>query len=513
MVFHRFKKWAKYKKDDRKEVEDIRYVSHDLEENMKWLKEEFQCCSDVRIITKEIEKDGEQLKAIWVYCEGLSDVKRINREAIPAIQKWISSVSGKFIVDDVLPKSMSFINVTTLDKVDQIVDAVFNGKLVLFFEGFQKAIVLDVADPPRRKPEETNTERSIRGPRDGFVENIDDNISLIRRRLKTKTLRYELFVIGKRSKTKVGLLYLSDVINMDFIQEVRQRLSQIEIDVLISSNQLEELLTDSPFTLFPIFDYAGRPDFVVDSLLRGRFCLVIDGSPTVSIAPANLTMLLKSSEDHHNFFTSSSLGGIIRGFGFATAIFLPAFWVSLSGFHQDEIPISLLATVVESRRGVPFPTPIEAFLMLVLFELFREAGMRIPSALGQSISVVGGLIVGDAAIRSGLTSPSMVVVIAISTLSGISLVNQSITGIITILRFFSLFLSSILGIFGFLIAIFLITLYLSTIKSFGVPYLAPMSPFSWRDFIMAFTRPNFKIQKRRADILSTRDKTRMRESP
>lgn len=508
MFFQRFRKGTKQNKDD----SEIGYVSREINQNLQWLKEVFECCSDVKILSKEFNKGKDQIKTILVYCTGLSDTKRINREALPAIQKWLETVSDRPIKEHDLPENWSFITVYTLEKTDQIVDAVFHGQLVLFFEGFQKAIVLDVADPPRRKPEESNTERSIRGPRDGFVEDIADNVSLIRRRLKTKTLRYELFTVGVRSQTKVGVLYIDDIINLDIIQEVRDKITRLHIDSLNSSAQLEELLTDSTLTIFPLFNYTGRPDFVIDSLLRGRFCLIVDGSPTISIGPANLTELLKSSEDNHNFFPSATLGSIIRTFGFVTSIFLPAFWVSLGSYHQDEMPITLLATVIESRRGVPFPTPVEALLMLVLFELFREAGMRIPSALGQSISVVGGLIVGDAAIRSGLTSPSMVVVIAIASLSGVALVNQSIAGIVTILRFFSLLLASILGIFGFLFSVFLILLYLSTLKSFGVPYLAPLSPFSLRDFIMAFTRPDFKIQDHRPKMLSENDKVRQREN-
>jgi Bacillus/Clostridium GerA spore germination protein len=505
VLFQRyFRKGSKYGEQE----SEPRQISQDLVQNEQWLKETFHCSHDVKIIFKEFKQTEGKIEAILVYCEGLSDAMRINREALPAVQQWLAAFSVDRVQGKNIPETWSFASVKSTENIDEVIDFVFEGHLVLFLDGWSKALVLDVANPPRRTPEETNTETSIRGPRDGFVEEISDNISLIRRRLKTKSLQYEQFTVGARSQTKVGLLYISDIINMDIIKEVRKKISKINIDSLNSSTHLEELLTDSPYTIFPIFNYTGRPDFVVDSLLRGRFCLVVDGAPTASIGPSNLTELLKSSEESHTFFLYSTFGVLVRIIGFLIAIFLPGFWVALGGFHQDQIPISLLATFVESRRGVPFPTPIEAFLMLTLFELFREAGLRIPNPLGQTISVVGGLIVGDAAIRSGLTSPSMVVTMAISAITGNTLVNQSLNGIIIALRFFTLFLSSILGVFGFLIALFAITLYLATIKSFGIPYLAPLSPFSFRDFVMAVSRPQAKMQDHRPKMLSTQDSTR-----
>lgn len=296
---------------------------------------------------------------------------------------------------------------------------------------------------------------------------------------------------------------------MDFIEDVRSRIHNITVDKMVSSTELEELISDSSYSIFPLLDYTGRPDYAVQSLLRGRFILITDGSPTVSIAPVNLFLLIKAPEDVHFNFLYVSFARILRIAGLAISLFLPGFYVALISYHQDQIPFLLLATIANSRQGIPMAPPLEILLVLGLYELFREAGVRLPKAVGQTLTVVGGLIIGDAAIRAGLTSPSMVVIASLIAVSKYTLVNQIVSGTVTVVSFFILLSSMLLGLLGFFVASFAVLLHLAKLKSFGLPYLAPISPIKIKEVIPSIVMLPWKLLRKRPEITKTKDRTRL----
>lgn len=358
----------------------------------------FKNCADVEIKRYEMG-DQKPREVLLLYCKGLADQKQINQYVISRIE---SVLDHNNITE--LEKKM---DLKPLQGSEEIISNVFSGHLILVFLKNNKLYTLNVNDPPQRTPEQSNTEISIKGPKDGFVEELERNVALVRKRLKTNSMCYESFTIGKRSRTKVALLYMNDIIQPKVINEARRRLQKINIDALQGSNQLEEILSDYSYSLFPLIDYTGRPDFVVDYLLHGRFVVLVNGSPTGVVGPANLTLLFKSPEDLYMPFYFVFFERILRLIGLILSIFLLGFWVALSAYNVEQIPFPLLATVTVSRIGLPLPAPLEALLMMGLFELFREAGARLPSTVGQTVAVVGGIIVGDAAIRAGLASTSM----------------------------------------------------------------------------------------------------------
>ncbi|UFJ42624.1 spore germination protein [Brevibacillus humidisoli] len=486
-----------------------REVSPDIHENEHWIKQAFTRCEDVKIKQHPPGRAPEH-SALLIYCSGMINYEKLETDVLPKLDAWLlkeiaieTSTSTHPI-----PVFMENWEVNQGTLLDDIVLRVFSGELVLFVDGIATYYAINIAKIPQRDPEETKTEISVRGPRDGLIEEIGVNVALIRKRLRTESFKYEQYVIGARSNTKVGLLYIDDIVNRDILQKVRDRLSQIQTDALTSIVQLEELLLPSSYVLFPMFNYTGRPDFAASSLLRGRFAIVMDGAPTAIIGPVNLLFLLDSAADKQMLFFIPAAERLIRVIGLLISLLLPGFWIALATYHQDQIPLSLLATIVEARKGVPFPTPLEAFLMLALFELFREAGLRLPAPVGPTLSVVGGLIIGDAAIRSGLTSPAMVVISAVTAVSSFTLVNQSLNGTITLLRLVVLLASSVLGLFGFLISSFAILLYLAALRSFGIPYLAPLSPISWTDLIKSVLNVPTKKMNRRPNLLMVRDQDR-----
>jgi hypothetical protein len=487
-------------------MDKVQMISPHLAENHTWAKSAFTNCRDVQI--QHMEFQSGSISALMIYCEGLADVKQINETIIPTLRNYLSDFQLQSLKGDSIPSDWPLFPLTKETELNNLVPNVFNGKLVMFFETVPAAFLLDIANPPSRKPEEANTEISIRGPRDGFIEELSTNVALVRKRLRTNSMSYEQFTLGTRSHTKLGLLYLKDVVKPEIVEDIRNRLQAIETDAVYSSNELEELLAESKFTLFPLFDYTGRPDFVVASLLRGRCALLLDGVPTAIIAPANLMLLFKASEDVHNSYSNIIYGRVLRLFSLCITMLLPGFYIAIATYHQDQIPLTLLATLVNSRKGVPFPTPIEAMIMILLFELFREAGVRLPSSIGQTLSVVGGLIIGDAAIRAGLASPALLVVISATVVSSFTLVNQALIGGVSIIRAGILIFSSILGIYGFFLSLFVVLIMLANLRSFGVPYLAPISPVIWRDIVPALIRLPASFQQKRPKMLKVKDKTR-----
>lgn len=443
----------------------------------------------------------------FVTCIGLSNATYINEVIIPSLADYltIKTIQQK---NANLLNEWNFLYKTTFIQPDELTNQVFDGNLILYFEKEQELYTIQTSEHPQRQPQEAITETSLRGARDGFIEEIDVNVALIRKRLRTDALTYKKFLIGKRSKTKVGLLYMNDIANPSMIRLVEEKLHAIDIDALISSTQLEELFSERKFPLFPYFDYTERPDYATQLLLNGRFIIVVDQSPSVISGPVNLLLLTKSPEDAHTFYLLATMQRMFRFLSIVVAIALPAFWVALTTYHQDQLPLPLLGTIITSRHGIPVNAPLEMFVLMIIFELVREAGLRLPSIAAQSLGIIGGIIIGDAAIRAGLVSPSFLVVAATSAVASFTLINQALVGSVTFLRFSLLFASAFLGLFGFFTSLFFIITYTANIRSFFLPYLTPISPLHFKDLVKALVRiPAAKISKR-SDSFLLLDKTK-----
>ncbi|WP_284645983.1 spore germination protein [Paenibacillus silviterrae] len=467
-------------------TEDIRHIFHKS--------------ADIVMEQMKLGDAEHEQPVLLLYCQGLADNNKINQYILPCLAKLINEDASRELD-----------NKWKLNRIaqrEQLIESVFSGQLILFFETLNILYSFDIAEPPQRTPAESNTEISIKGPKDAFVEELITNVALIRKRLRTSTMCYEQFTIGKRSKSKVALLYMEDITNRDIVNEVRDRLQNIDMDLLNSSSPLEEMLSDSSRSLFPLLHYTTRPDFVVDCLVRGRFAVIVDGAPTAVIGPANLMLLLKTPEDFYIPYYMGSFGLLFRFVGFAIALFLPGFWISMVSYNIDQLPFPFVATVSMARIGLPIPAPLEGFIMIGLFELFREAGERLPKAVGQTVAVVGGIVIGDAAIRAGLASTTFLVVAALTAVSSFALVNQSLVGTVSIIRLLVMLCSSTLGIYGFVLSLIAVVMYLSSLESFGVPYLAPLSPIRWRDIWLAIARKPWYKKNNRPEILQTVDSTR-----
>ncbi|MGN7356348.1 spore germination protein [Paenibacillus sp. SAF-054] len=473
-----------------------------------FLEQYYAKCQDVILHPFYVGTQENKQTILLIYCDGMTNAEQINQFVLPRLEKMYGK-TGFSAVEDI--EDCQYIPLSRI-QTDQLLKEldiqVFGGMLVVFFQELHAFFTMDVSNQPNRSPEESSTEASIKGPHDGFTESLSTNVALVRKRLKTQSFSVEHFVLSERGQTKVSLLYIKDIINEDIITDIRSRLENFDGDAIIGTSQIEDLVQGSLRSIFPLTDYVGRPDYVADSILSGRFAVLFDGSPMAIIAPITLTSLIKSPEDTNMPFHIVTIQRTMRLAGLLIAIFLPGFYIALTSYNIEQLPTPLLATIMNSRTGLPLSIPLEAFMMLFLFEVFHEAGIRLPKSVGQTITVVGGLIVGDSAIRAGITSPTMVVMVAVTIIATFTLVNQVLAGTTSIVRLYVLTLSSLLGMFGFFIALFSLVLHLATLECYGVPYLAPISPYVSRDVWEGLMRKPVRDMFRRPKVLRTQDPTR-----
>ncbi|VEF47740.1 spore germination protein XA [Bacillus freudenreichii] len=463
----------------------------------------FEDCSDIHF--KKLHFNEKE--SLLVYCIGIIDSKYLNERVIPELEYFFRHHDISYLTDISNLDMLHLQDVKKISSKEELIELVFSGYGVFYFNHSDILLGINMESKPQRQPEESSLEISIKGARDNFIEDITVNMALIRKRLPTNSLRSEEFSVGERSKTAVKVIYIDDIADKKMLQELKERIKTIDIDAIYSGHQFMTLL-DNKVSFLPTHDYSGRPDWVVKALVTGRIAILIDGIPYAVIVPVNFLLLVKSPEDTEYSALYGSFSRLIRLMGSFMAALLPGFWVAITSFHSSQMPLTLLATVVESRKGIPLPSALEAILMLLFFELFREAGLRLPIAVGQTLSVVGGLIIGDAAIRAGLTSPSMLVVIAASSVATFTLVNQSLVGVVSLIRLYILIMSSFFGFFGFFLSAFSVVLYMANIRTFGVPYLQVATRISFSDFIKSFFQMPVIFQKYRPNMINSKDKTR-----
>ncbi len=494
-------KYAGTSGDDWHKIDTAISANHPLVQSL------FTSMADVEMRMMTFGDTHSPQQALFLYSLGMINMESLNRDVLPNLHLYFLEHKERLsarILEATLPVSLQAVELYH----EPLVTHVFRGMLVIFFDGVDAAFVLDISQPPVRQPEEPGTEISVYGPKDGLVEEVTANIALVRKRLPTNSLSVQMFSVGERTHTAVALLYINDVIDADLLLEVQRRISLIQIDGLYASAQLEELLTTKKNRLVPLFALSGRPDFIAGSLLRGRFAILVDGTPSAVLGPTNLAFLFQSGEDEYMLSSFLVLQRALRYFGMILGLILPGLYIAIVSYHIDRIPLILLGTFITSHRGVPFTTPQETMMMLLLFEMLREAGNRLPGGLGQTLAVVGGLIIGEAAIEAGLTSPTVLVITGATAVASFTISYLALAGAITLFRIFIVILASIFGEYGFVIGLFAVIVYLSNVRSFGVPFLAPLSPFRRRDITYAFNSATANQPRKRPTILRTKDNSR-----
>ena len=367
--------------------------------------------------------------------------------------------------------------IKTVEKLNDFLDAMLVGEVGLLIDGVDESYMINAKGAEHRNITESTIEPVVRGPRESFVENLSVNLGLVRKRIHHRSLTFESLSLGTIDKIEIVMAYIKGICPTGLSDEVRSRIKRINTDTVTGTGFIEELIVDNPYSIFPQVRNTEKPDVVADALMEGRVAIIGDNTPTALIVPGEFFSLMQAPDDYHNRYTFSSMIRLLRYLAFFVSLFLPAFYIAVITYHQEMIPTGLLVSIISSRAEVPVPVFAEAFIMMIIFEILHEAGIRMPRAIGQAVSIVGALVIGQAAVQAKVISPLMVIVVALTAVSKFAVAQYSITLPIRILRFLFMFLASILGMFGIMIGTLFVMLHLFSLESFGKPYMAPLSPF------------------------------------
>lgn len=488
-IFKNWKDFPNQSKNKSKENNDsaIR-LSSDLHENIKNLKTSLKDCSD--IVFRDFKIAGSR-DAVLIFLKVLVDTKSIDLDILkPLYQfgKTSDMASTKKLKDVLVHQVIPAAQIDSGVTFNEITERIFTGETILLVEDLSEAIYISLQKWAKRSIQEPVVEPAIRGPKEGFTEDLLTNLSLIRKRLKTSKLKFEEIKIGSVSKTTIVIAYLQGIAAEATIAEVRKRISKIKDDAILESGSLEEFIEDSPSSIFPQIANTERPDRLVSSLLEGQIGIIIDNNPFVLVAPQTLTQMLQAPDDYYERYVGATFIRLIRYLFYGMALTLPSLYIAFSTFHQGMIPTGLLYSMAASRVNVPFPAVIEALIMELIFEGLREAGIRLPRTVGQSVSIVGGLVIGQAAVQAGIVSAPMVIIVSVTGIASFVFPKYNFALSIRILRFILMILAGTFGLFGMFVGIFAIMIHLSKLRSFGVPYLAPLGPMRLSSLKDVFVR-------------------------
>lgn len=492
---------------DEEKQSDGTVLTSSLEENLVKFRSIFE--SDDTIQFRMLENQSQKaVHGCVIYVEGMIDHQVLDEYVIePAINSNIPRYTRSNYLEELQKKALTASGLCLTQDIQEMTDAVLGGNGVLLLDGSPKAVIIFCKNLESRAVEEASSEKAVRGPRDGFSEPLLTNLSLIRRRVTSPDLKFQYKYIGKVTKTKVCICYLKSIASDQIIKELERRLDELDIDGIVDSGYIQELIKDSPFSPFDTVGYTERPDSIVGKLLEGRVALVVDGSPFVLTVPFIFPEIFQTPEDYYNNFIFASFNRLLRIFGAVLALFVPAIYVSLTNFHQEMLPTPLLLSIAAGRSDVPFPTVLEAFLMLIVFEILREAGARMPTAIGQTVSIVGALVLGQAAVDAKFIAPSMIIIVALTGIS--ALMSTKVQGAILILRFALLILAAFMGIYGVIFGALCIVIHLMSIRSFGVPYMLTEGSIRFSDIKDTIIRAPWWYMRLRTQLIASKNRTRM----
>lgn len=390
-----------------------------------------------------------------------------------------------------------------VERLDDAVTRILDGNIVILIDKWNKALAFEAIGVETRQVAEPVSEAVVQGPREGSVEDLQTNVGLIRKRLRTSDLKMTYLTGGGESKTKIVYGYLESRVSEPLLSTFHEKISCVSELELLETSYIEELLEDSIYSPFPQVRFTERPDAAVAGLLEGKILVMVNGTGTMLLCPGLFIELFQSSEDYYQRTVVSSLIRLLRIFAFLIALSLPSIYIALTTFHPELIPTILLLAVVDAREGIPFPAFVEAFLMEFFFELLREAGIRLPRPVGSAVSIVGALVIGEAAIAAGIASPSMVIIVSLTGIASFAIPQYNVAIGLRILRFPLMILAALLGGYGLMLGMLLILLHLCKLRPLGQNYMSPLAPLSFSEWRDVFVRAPLRqlMSKSRAGIL------------
>jgi spore germination protein len=492
--------WRTKTKQERLEVATVGEIEGELSDkldvNETWLKQTFSNCSDLTVRKVHL---FDSIPCMVVFFRELVDTKQLDDELMKTLlnNMTIELDTSTQLIEQVKSGLVPIAQTIIVSNKKETVKQITRGQVVLFVESSNQVLSITMKEKLHRDLQEPNMEAVIRGPKVGFIENIDINMGLIRQQIRTPQLKMEQILVGEVSQTEVVIAYLADVASPEVIMEVRKRISQLDMDTILESGYIEEMIRDAPYSPFPVIQMTERPDSVSASLLEGRVAILVDGTPMVLVAPITFWHAFQTVEDYYTNFIIATFLRWLRYFFTFISLTLPSLFIAVDTFHPEMIPTSLILSLAAAREPVPFPTLVEIMMMEIAFEAIREAGIRLPKQIGQTVSIVGVLVIGQAAVQAGIVSAPIVIVVSLTGIASFLTPSNNMSQAIRIIRFPLMLSAGVFGLYGIGIAMIALLIHLVNLRSFGVYYMAPLAPFNSSGLLDVIIRTPWWVMHKR----------------
>lgn len=464
-------RWMKKNTENQKQQETLispqkrEIISCYYKENVTYLKNVFKNDDPIEFRELNIGTDGN-IKVCLVFCDGLIDSAIIDNHLIRPLTQLDKIPKGETLADAFLSKVFQVNSVKKAQDYNEIIQSITYGDTLLLIDGLNEALLFSTKSFLTRAVTEPEGEKILSGPREGFTEVMMSNLSLVRRRLRTDKLKMQYYTLGEQTNTQLCIAYLDGIVNPEIVKELYRRLELIDIDGILDANYINELIRDDSWSPFRSIGYTERPDVVTAKLLEGRVAIFVDGTPVVLTLPYLFIENFQSNEDYYLNFYYTTFCRILRIVGFFLSIMIPAVYIAIVAYHQEMLPSPLLISIATERQGVPLPAAIEAFIMLFVFEILRETALRMQTNVGQALSIVGALVVGQAAVEAKLVAAPMIIVVALAGIT--SLLVPKMNAPTLLLRFGILLLAACLGFLGVTIGFAFMLTHILSLRSFGL---------------------------------------------
>ena len=447
-------------------------ISDNIKENEKYIRERCKNCADILIRPMRLGEESK-VDCLIVYIEVAVSNMMLDDSALGKMINHFWEIPPGQIQDFIRNNSLGIADVKKLEDMEEAVKALLTGDAVFFIDGYDKAMKISSKGYPSIGVSEAESEKVLRGSREGFSDSVKTNSALIRKRIRDTRLKVGETTIGLRSRTTVHILYIEDIVQEELLEKIQTRLEEYEVDGILDSGMLEQMTDENWLSPFPQNQTTERPDRAALELLNGKVVLLCDNSPEALIMPGTFSGFMESSEDWYHHFEMVSFLRILRYLALITATLLPGLYLAVIRFHTQILPGNLILSFAEAREGVPFSSVTELIFLELSFELIREAGVRVPGALGNAIGIVGGLIIGQAAVSANLVSPIVVMIVALTALGSMVIPDEEFASAFRLLKYMFLFLGGYLGMYGIVLGIYVTVSHLAGLLSFGLPYLSP----------------------------------------
>ncbi|MCI6536937.1 spore germination protein [uncultured Eubacterium sp.] len=487
-------------------------VSKKLDENIAWWKQQFSDCADIKMCPMCLGRDMN-IRAFLSYIEVTGGKNMMEDSVLGKMLNRLDTMEPQQVYEALQENGLGVSDATPFAQMSEAAGGMLTGDSILFVDGFDRALKIPDKGYPGMSLQETESEKAIRGSNEGFGGFIKQNTALIRKRLRSVDLKVAECKCGRRTGTNVDVMYLDGIVRPQVVTEMQQRLAEFDIDGIGDSGVIEQLTETQWFSPFPQYQTTRRPDRAVMALLEGRAVLLADNSPEALIFPTDYNSFIKTTDDYYTRWEIATFTRTLRYVAAFLSMILPGLYLAMTNFHTQLLPTKLLLSFAAARQGVPFPGVVEVLLMELSFELLREAGVRLPGAMGNTIGIVGGLIIGQAAVDANIVSPMVVIVVAFTALCSFAIPNEDFATAFRLLKFAFIGLSAALGFYGFLLGLLILLIHLAQLENFGMPYLMPFVGADLNDYQDerdTFVRPPLQTLTHRPFYADPKNRVRLR---